>query len=604
MTTKIDVGQLAMGLALHPDLSGFKAGDKAIDNTVAKIKRLAAAQAGAKQDAQKLGEAMGLLDPSTRKLKEFKRGLSGVGDKLGTFSNYVMASMVAAGVAATYTLAHWSEETFKLGHHLEDTSKKTGLGTDAIQEWRYAAQQGGTDAEALEKGAVKLEKSLDSLSKGKGPAVDAMRTLGISLKDPAIKAKNLEQIMYLVANAASRMADGPEKTAAFMKLFGKAGADLIPVFDEGVLGVKKYGAELRNLGGLIDSKSIGSLAEMDQKVDKLKTTFEGLKNRAVIALLPHLSDLADRMLKWVEANQAFLDQRIHEIMDKVWAIAVKIGAAFQFAADHWEALAAVIATGTVLGTVANIATAIGGIVTAVRALSAGWAVMGASGAAGATAMLGPLAAVAAALASIWYFQHRMSAHDERDTIAGKNSDDVTWGEAAQLRVEREAAPDVDSITIAPDLNQEQLKARRRQAQLAQGATPEGQAAIADIAKNSFGAKLNNFLGAGLPTNTQLSSPAQGTDSGAAGPLLAAQQSGPGPQSSSSSGAQSAGVFITAPQHSQAPSNTVTYSPNYSIKIDAAGMTPDQLQQAIDNTLKEHDERSRRETAAALGVTGY
>jgi hypothetical protein len=419
---------------------------------------------------------------------------------------------------------------------------------------------------------------------------NAFKAMGISLDDPAIKARNVEQILYSIANAASRMPDGAVKTAAFMAILGKSGAELIPTLNGGVLALKGMGAELHKLGAVMDDDSVQSLANMDKEVNKLKTAFTGLKDRAVIALLPELQSLADKMLKWIEANQDLINQRIPEIMREVVVVAKEIGSVLAMVTEHWKLLAGVVGAMTVLGAVSSVATTVSSLVGTVRLLTSAWSVMGTTGAGAFAGILGPLGL---AIGSILLFNSRMSSHDSRDTIAGKNTDDVSWNEASQLRVDREAAPDVDSIVRAPKLTDDQLAARK-----AKPMSAETRAAVQSIQTGSAGARLSAFLqptmiSGGAPTDT-----ASGT-SGAAGPLLAATQSVP------DAAANSPIIAVNVPnQRANTATNSITYAPNYQVAIDGSGLTPDQLKLVISDELRDHDERMRRDTAAALGVGGF
>ena len=49
----------------------------------------------------------------------------------------------------------------------------------------------------------------------------------------------LRRVMMQVADAFKKMPDGAEKAGLAMKLFGKSGADLIPLLNEGADGLTK-----------------------------------------------------------------------------------------------------------------------------------------------------------------------------------------------------------------------------------------------------------------------------------------------------------------------------------------------------------------------------
>lgn len=590
MGQKINIGELAMGLALHPDMAGFKAGDSAISATVAKIKAMSVAAQTAKLDAQKLGESMGLLE--RRSFGErWGKGLVALNDKVHEFTGKIVKAGLALGALGAGVIAHELKnaifETAKFGGDIDDMSQRTGIAADELQRLTHGAQINGVEMEGLQMGLVKLAKGLGDVHKEGSPAAAGLRALGISLNDPAVKSQNLEQILFLVANRFSAMPDGAEKAQASVDLFSKSGAQLIPFLNEGVLGIKKLGQQLDNMHGVIDNGSIKRLAALDDQFQNVKRNGLALMQGAVVKLVPDLEKLADTVMKWIDANRELIQQRIGDFFRTAVDVAQKLGAAIAFVAEHWQAFAVGFGAVTVVNGLTGILKTVVSINSALGALNPAWGSMGTSAALAIGKFLGPLGLVIGSLALL---DHRLHAHDERDHIAGVADKDLTSGQAAQLRVSREAAPDVDSITIAADredLSQDDRRKLDREQSRRSSPTATA-AALKAVNEGSFGTQLNRFL---VPQNIPL--PATEPASGAVGPAAAASVISP-----------SAPLSVLAPVlPAQGGSPTVNYSPSYDISIDATGMSPDQLQRLIGDQLRQHDEEGRRTLAANLGVGG-
>jgi hypothetical protein len=112
-----------------------------------------------------------------------------------------------------------------------------------------------------------------------------------------------------VADAFSKMADGAEKTALSMEIFGRAGNAIIPILNGGSKAIKTFTAELKAAGAVLDEQMIAKLAEVDDKLDRMKRRWDGavLKTKLVFTVL---------VLPFVGgAKEAAVDQQVKQAQD-------------------------------------------------------------------------------------------------------------------------------------------------------------------------------------------------------------------------------------------------------------------------------------------------
>jgi hypothetical protein len=437
MATGIKVGDMLMGLALDPNLGSFNAGAAVAQKLASQIARMAVESESAKHDVIALGQSLGILTPETAarlkqeqealrlakeraaaekalaeqekartekqaqvqkalntigfdsaKIAKIQAGMKSDWQKISESSTRTADSFwrMAAAAAAFFSAAKTVQViqgVLDVGGALDDTAQKTGFSAEALQRWGYSAKLGGTDASVLNGALLKLSKSLKDVGTGKGPTADALEQLGISLKDPAIKAKDLDKILYLVSDRLSTMPDGASKAAAMMSLFGKSGADLIPVLNGGVLALKQQHDELSSLNGVISNESVGAMAKLGDNVDKAKVAWEGFKTKAVEAILPRLTVLVDKFLAWTASNDELIKSKAIAFFDGFTTALEKAGAAIAFVAAHWEIFAAAFIAGTVISAIAKGIMLITTLMTAMTApATAAW-----------MAVLGPIALI-------------------------------------------------------------------------------------------------------------------------------------------------------------------------------------------------------------------
>lgn len=260
-----------------------------------------------------------------------------------------MIGGLKTAVAAVFTfesvkaVAGWVKSVADVGDHADEAAQKLGITAEAVQELGYAASFSSISQEGLEAALGKLAINLDEVAtKGKGPAADALRRLGVSMND--LKGETLDQNLEVIAERFSKMPDGITKTALAVDLFGKSGKELIPFLNEGQEGIVRLRNEAEELGLVIDGETTKSLAEFNDEQEKLGHTLTGLKNQVVIALLPAIRSIIDGLRSWVEENRELIKSAlagaVTVVVKAVQALAFVITKfllpAFAFLAEHGE----------------------------------------------------------------------------------------------------------------------------------------------------------------------------------------------------------------------------------------------------------------------------
>lgn len=180
---------------------------------------------------------------------------------------------------------------------LAKTSEKIGLPVEDLSALEHAAQQSGVEVGALETGLLRLNRSAADASRGLKEPADAFAALGVSVTDANGKLKSTGQLLDESAEAFARMADGPEKSALAMTLFGRAGADLIPMLNLGRAGLAEMRAEAEALGIVMDQETAEAAERFNDNLDRLQKSFRSLAIGAAEDVLPALSDITDVMVQ-------------------------------------------------------------------------------------------------------------------------------------------------------------------------------------------------------------------------------------------------------------------------------------------------------------------
>lgn len=284
-----------------------------------------------------------------------KLGLQ-VDKKSWSVGNDVIAGLgkalaVWAGAKVISSIAGVVDEVQDLGGRLDDLAQQTGISAEGLQEVGFAAKMSGSDMDTAVTGAKVFGKQLNELAAtGKGPLADGLSAINLSYSTvkKSLADKGFLGPLGLVADKLADMPDGLKKSAIAQKIFGKAGADLIPLLNNGSAGIEKLAARAHELGVVMSNEDVSKLAEFGDTLDEVKLSWQGIKQQAVVALLPALKEMLDGLLKWVTANRELIKGKLVSFINALAAALTFLGKAVAFVVEHWEVFAAAIAGASVV----------------------------------------------------------------------------------------------------------------------------------------------------------------------------------------------------------------------------------------------------------------
>lgn len=187
-----------------------------------------------------------------------------------------------------------------------ELAAQLGMSAEAVQELGFASSQAGGSVEVMTVGLRSLSNQAQTAAKGGKDAARAFKDAGINAKDITSGKVPLDQALGQIADKFASMPDGAKKSALAMDLFGRQGMRLIPLLNEGSAGVGKLRQEARELGVVIDNDTAAALEGFGDETDKVKAQMDGLRNQAIAAVLPMLSELVKNLQDWIKANRELM----------------------------------------------------------------------------------------------------------------------------------------------------------------------------------------------------------------------------------------------------------------------------------------------------------
>jgi hypothetical protein len=217
------------------------------------------------------------------------------GDKFKSITSKIAigAGVGAAGLGAGVIAL--TKSAIDNADAMSKQSQSVGMALETLSAYSYAAEMGGVENDKFGASLIKFNRVVDDAFQGLGKGVDAFDTLNISLTDSNGKLKNNSELFAEVADRFRYLPDGIQKTALATDLFGKSGADLIPVLNGGKQSLMEMTDEAKRLG-LVISTETGKDAELfNDNIEKMQKSLQGLGLKIAEESLPALNEFTNKI---------------------------------------------------------------------------------------------------------------------------------------------------------------------------------------------------------------------------------------------------------------------------------------------------------------------
>lgn len=242
---------------------------------------------------------------STDKLSAFERTTSKIGRSMTKAGTVMLGASAAVGesiLAVGKSTADYAGDMF-------DMARSTGMGVESFQKIAYAAKMSGIEAEKVTTSFIKFDKMIVDAAGGNKAYMQTFKDLGIQIKDSAGNLRQPNEIFEDVAEIFHNTKDGAAKTALAVELFGKSGAELIPMLNDGKSGLQAFYAEAERMGLVLSAEAIGKGDAFSDQLENIGEQVKGVKLQLGAALIPALSaatekisKVIDKITKWVQEN--------------------------------------------------------------------------------------------------------------------------------------------------------------------------------------------------------------------------------------------------------------------------------------------------------------
>lgn len=201
------------------------------------------------------------------------------------------AAVTAAVVEVEKALISMTKESAAYADEILTQSAVTGLSTEALQEYQYAAELVDVSLDTLTSSQTKMIRSMDAARRGSKEQAEAFDKLGISVQNADGTLRDAQDVFGDAIDALGAISNETERDAIAMTIFGRSARDLNPLIKAGSEGLRELAQEAHNVGYVMSEEALDALGAVDDQVQRMNRSNEALKNQIAIGMAPAVENL-------------------------------------------------------------------------------------------------------------------------------------------------------------------------------------------------------------------------------------------------------------------------------------------------------------------------
>jgi len=240
------------------------------------------------------------VETSNKRLAMFGRAVSMMTSPVGLLSGAV--------IGAGYALQRFGDQAITAADATAKTADKIGFSTDALQEYRYAAESAGVASNTFDMAAQRFTRRMAEAAKGTGEAKDALAQLGVSVVNSDGSLRRSEDVLMDVADAMKNVKSEGERVRLAFKLFDSEGVAMVNMLAGGAKELENVRQRARDLGIVIEEDLLRNAEAARNELDTLSTVVRANLTSAILGVSPAIADLSKELSELAADAGLFYEQ--------------------------------------------------------------------------------------------------------------------------------------------------------------------------------------------------------------------------------------------------------------------------------------------------------
>ena len=266
--------------------------EKELDDNTAALNRAEKGMDDAGDSADEMADDVEDAAEESEDAKGSFEGLGSVCKATAAAMTAAFAAVSAAAIAGAKALVEMATAGAAYADTVLTESTVTGIATDKLQEYMYAAELVDVSTETLTKSMAKNIKSMQSAADGSAAYAEAYDKLGISVTDANGNLRDSEEVYWEIIDSLGKIENETERDAVAMQILGKSAQELNPLIEQGAARMAELGEQAHAAGYVVSDDMLNAYGALDDQLQYLNVGATAAKNALGTVLLPVLTDLA------------------------------------------------------------------------------------------------------------------------------------------------------------------------------------------------------------------------------------------------------------------------------------------------------------------------
>lgn len=188
---------------------------------------------------------------------------------------------------------------------LQKLSDQAGLTTDRFQELKFAFSSTGLEQERLGQAMSDFARNVQEVKNQHGDYYEFLKTTLPTVLEQVKVAQSQSDAFDVVAEAMRRLSSEQARLQLAQKTFGEAGSLMVTVLKGGAAGLAEATQKARENGLIIGGDSVEAAKKATTAYRELSTQLDVEFKRALVNVLPFLTDLFNKINSEIDAINRF-----------------------------------------------------------------------------------------------------------------------------------------------------------------------------------------------------------------------------------------------------------------------------------------------------------
>lgn len=260
--------------------------------TIGKVSAVfTASTSGLRSGVNQAASAMSTLERAAQSTARGMRALVAI-QGVQLFGN--IASQAAGYVRSLVDVGRAQAQAIDSGSEL---AARLGVTYRELAGLSLAGEMAGVSMDMIGAAMTKADVAFVRAAEGLKTARDAFRGIGLAVED--LNGLSAAERFDAITNAIAALPTEAQKAEAAVQLFGRAGAQLLPLFAGGAGAIAEATEQAERLGLALTDAQAGDVNAMTDSFTMVAKAIDGVVQQVVAYLAPAITDVANQFVDFV-----------------------------------------------------------------------------------------------------------------------------------------------------------------------------------------------------------------------------------------------------------------------------------------------------------------